>query len=95
MNDIANEPTFAWWVPTILKKKHRVISKLNSKYWESSHKYGIRLPHLVEEILKLDKENNNDLWYQAIHKEIKNGKAAFKEYEKYPDPQELRNYSKL
>ena len=78
MNDIANEPTFAWWVPTILKKKHRVVSKLKSKYWKISHKYGIRPPHWVEEALKPDKENNNDLWYQAILKEIKKVKAVFK-----------------
>ena len=63
MNYIANEPAFAWWVPIILKKKHRAITKLMSKYWKISHKYEIGLLHLVEEELKLDKENNNDLWY--------------------------------
>ena len=72
MNDIADEPAFAWWVPAILKRKHRVISKIKSKYWKISHKYGIRLLHSVEEALELDKDNNNDLSYQAILKEMKN-----------------------
>ena len=95
MNDIADEPAFAWWVPAILNRKHRLISKIKSKYWKISHKYGIRLPHSVEEALELDKENNNELWYQAILKEMKNVKAAFKEYEKCPDLQELRNNPKI
>ena len=95
MNDIADEPAYAWWIPTILKKKIMMISKIKHKYWKISHKYGVRLPHLVEEALELDKENNNDLWYQAILKEMKNVKGAFQEYKKCPDPQELQNNPKI
>ena len=43
--------------------------------------YHILWAHSVEEALELDKENNNNLWYQAILKEMKNVKAAFREYE--------------
>ena len=40
------------------------------------------VPHVmrVEEALKLDKENGNTLWYDAITKEIKNVRIAFEEW---------------
>ena len=38
---IAKEPAFAWWVPHVLKKKHHIISKVKSKYWSRTHKFGI------------------------------------------------------
>ena len=33
LNNIAEEPAFAWWVPSTLKKRNRFISKVNCKYW--------------------------------------------------------------
>ena len=41
INKIEKEPSFAWWVPHVFKKRHRIISKLKSKYWQRTHKYGI------------------------------------------------------
>ena len=46
---IAMEPAFAWWVPYTLKKRNLIISKVKSKYWHRTHKYGIRIPKSVEE----------------------------------------------
>ena len=43
---IDNLPAFAWWVPHVLKKKERIISKLKTKYWQRTHKYGIRKPEI-------------------------------------------------
>ena len=40
-NKIQEEPAFAWWVPFTIKKRERFISKLKSKYWQRTHKYGI------------------------------------------------------
>ena len=37
-NDISDEPTFAWWVPYVIKKCTRIVSKLKSKYWQRTHK---------------------------------------------------------
>ena len=34
-------PALAWWVPHVLKKRERIISKVKSKNWEMTHKYGI------------------------------------------------------
>lgn len=77
---ISKEPAFAWWVPHTLKKKQRIIAKVKSKYWQRTHKFGIRIPKTVEEARKLDRENNNTLWWDAICKEMKNVRIAFEEW---------------
>ena len=59
---IDNEPAYAWWVLMILKKRNKIIAKVKSWYWKTTHKFGLRLPHSVEEALRIDKENGNDFW---------------------------------
>ena len=39
---IDREPAFAWWVDFVRKKRDRIISKVKSKYWSRTHKYGLR-----------------------------------------------------
>ena len=48
-NDIEGEPAFAWWVPYVIKKRDSIIRKVKSKYWQKTHKYGIRVPKNVDE----------------------------------------------
>ena len=79
-NHLQEEPAFAWWLPTILKRKKRIVAKMKSKYWKTNEKFGITLPHSVEEALEIDRKNGNNLWFNAIQKEIKNVRKAFREY---------------
>ena len=44
-NAIAGEPALAWWVNDVLKRRNRIISKVKSRYWRTTHKFGIKLPH--------------------------------------------------
>ena len=39
-NRIAEEPAFKWWVSHTLRKRNRIISKVKSKYWKMTHKFG-------------------------------------------------------
>ena len=78
---IDKEPAFAWWVPHVIKKRDRIISKVKSKYWQRTHKYGIQIPKSVAEALRLDKENGNTLWWDAICQEMANVRIAFEEYD--------------
>ena len=78
---ISEEPAFAWWVPHVLKKRNRIISKVKSKYWVRTHKYGIRIPKSVKEAQQLDRENGDTLWWDAICKEMKNVLIAFEEFD--------------
>ena len=43
------EDTFAWRVPHALRTRRRMISKVKSKYWRTTHKFGMRVPKSVEE----------------------------------------------
>ena len=82
-NKTQEEPAFRWWVPCVLKKKQRIISKVKSKHWRTSHKFGLRLPHSVKEALAIDAENGNTFWRDAIQKEMKKirGHKAFEKKE--------------
>ena len=75
--DIDEEPAFKWWVHHTLRKRDRIVSKVKSKYWRTTHMFGIRVPKTVDEALQLDEENGNTFWYDAIQKEMKNVRVAF------------------
>ena len=78
---ISMEPTFAWWVPFVLKKRNRILAKVKSKYWLRTHKFGIGIPKSVEEAKKIDEQNGNTLWWDTICKEMKNVRPAFEVFE--------------
>ena len=92
-NNVVEEPAFKWWVPYTIKKKSRIISKIKSKYWVRTHKYGIRIPKSVKEAIEIDDENGNTLWWDALMKEMKNVRCAFQEYE--GDVKDLVGYTKI
>jgi len=78
---IDHEPAFNWWVPHILKKRDRIISlvkKRNPRFLKKTHKLGIEVPKTVREALDIDRRNGNTLWADAIAKEMKDVRVAFK-----------------
>ena len=75
---IDDEVAFAWWVPHTLRKRTRIIAAVNKRYFKRTHKFGIRLPKTVKEALELDKLNGNTLWQDALEKEMKAVRVAFK-----------------
>ena len=79
---IAMEPAFTWWVLYTLKKRNQIISKVKSKYWLKTHKFGIWIPKSVEEAKHLDQENGDTLWWEAICNEMRNVRPAFEVWEK-------------
>ena len=78
---IQEEPAFAWWVPHVFKKRSQIIAKVKSKYWQRTHKYGIRIPKTIKEALRIDAENGNTLWWDAIVLEMTNARVAFEVYD--------------
>jgi hypothetical protein len=55
----------------------RIVKKVKAKYWRTTHKVGIRLPKNVEKALRIDAENNNTLWRDAIEKEMSKAKISY------------------
>ena len=77
--DIQNKPAFKWWVYHTLKKRDYLIHKIKTStpHRKGRMKFGIKIPYTVEEALQLDRENGNNLWQEAIEKEMKNSRIAF------------------
>jgi len=76
-NGISHEPAFNWWVHKVLKRKNRLIKKVRSKYWRTTHKFGIAIPKSVEEAYEIDRLTGTSHWTRAIEKEMKNVRIAF------------------
>ena len=76
-NRIVEEPAFKWWVPHTLRKRNRIISKVKSRYWRTTHKFGIKLPHSVKEALEIDQATGTDFWRKALNKEMSKVKVAW------------------
>jgi hypothetical protein len=92
-NGIDDEPAFAWWVPHVMNKRKRFLKRVKSKYWERTHKYGIRIPKSIEEALEIDRENGNKLWEDSIKLEMLNNRVAFELYE--GDVSKLVGYKRI
>jgi hypothetical protein len=75
--NVHDEPAFVLWAPYILNNRNRIIDAATKRYHKSSHKFGIQVPNSWDEALKLDKENNNTMWKDAISKEMKNVRIVF------------------
>jgi hypothetical protein len=68
---------------------------VKSLYWKTSHKFGIELPHTVEEAFAIDKRNGNNFWRKVIEKEMSKikGMGAFEQY-KNASQQQLKDGSR-
>ena len=89
-NRIVDEPAFKWWVPHVLRRRNRIISKVKRRYWRTTHKFGIRLPKSVEEALLIDRLTGTDYWRKAINKEMSKVKVAWKLHDGHT-PEQVRN----
>ena len=64
-NKIQDEPALAWWVSYTLKKIIAIISKIKTKLWKKTQKYGIQIPRSLKEAKAIDIENGNNLWEES------------------------------
>ena len=55
-----------------------MINAIKTRYAKRTHKFGIRVPSTVEEALAIDKATNTTFWHDAIQKEMRNNRIAFK-----------------
>ena len=77
-NRIADQSALKWRVPTVLRKRNRIVSKVKSRYWKMTHKFGVRVPKTVQEALAIDEETGTDFWKNALGKEMSKVKVAWK-----------------
>ena len=60
-----------------MRKRNRYVVKVMSRYWKTSHKFGTRIPHSVEEALRIDRDTGTNHWRDAIRKEMIHERPAF------------------
>ena len=93
-NGIDREPAFYWWVPHVLRKRNRIISKLKKRYWRTTHKFGVRVPKDVAEALYIDSIEGNTFWFDSLKKEMDKIMVAF-DIKHDITPDSIRGDSKL
>ena len=76
--DLVESPAFKWWVSYTLKKRDQIIAKVQHRLIKKNYKYGHQVPNSVKEAYEFDKEHGNTRWKDAIAKEMKNVRIAFK-----------------
>jgi hypothetical protein len=54
-------PGFFWWAPHVLKKRTRSIADVTKRYHKRTHKFGIEVPKIWDDCVRLYKENDNTL----------------------------------
>jgi hypothetical protein len=75
--NLEDAPAFVWWVPRVLKKRSRIIAEVTKRYHNRTHTFGVEVPKSWDDCVRLDKENDNTLWQDAVRKEMKNVRIAF------------------
>jgi hypothetical protein len=50
---------------------------VKKKYWWMMHKFGCKLPHLVEKALEIDRQMGTDHWWRALNKEMAKVKVVW------------------
>jgi hypothetical protein len=76
-NRIDTEPAFEWWVPTVLRRRKRIIKGAVNRHQRAGYKFGIALPHNIADAKRLDQEAGNTLWMDALRKEMDAVMIAF------------------
>ena len=71
-NKLVSESAFQSWIPTTVRRRDRIISKLHKRYMQRQQKFGIDLRKNVQEAYLLDAKNGKTKWENAISKEMKN-----------------------
>ena len=88
-SEISDELTLNWWVTETLRHRDRIISKVKSNYWYTSHKFVIRVPKTEKEAYEIDRQSGTDFWTKAIAKEMTNIRIVFEKLDSVT-PDEMR-----
>ena len=63
---ISVDPPFDLWVPHTLQKRNETIANVKSKYWLKTHKFGIKVPKNMKQVIEFDHENVNTFWWDVV-----------------------------
>jgi hypothetical protein len=75
---LLDTPSFVWWAPYVPKKRIINIAAVTKCYHKRTHKFGIEVTNSWDDCVRLDKNKDNTLWQDAVRREMKNVRIAFK-----------------
>jgi hypothetical protein len=70
-------PAFVWGDPYVLKKRSRIIAAITKRFHKRTHKFGVEVPKIWDDCVRLDKENGNTLWQDEARKDMNNVRIVF------------------
>jgi len=62
---------------TVLRRRDRIISSVKARITKSTHRFGIEIPTSKAHAIEIDRKNGNQLWQEALEKEMNNIGVAF------------------
>jgi hypothetical protein len=62
---------------TTIRRRNAILSAVNAIFQKKTHKFGIELPTSINHVRELDRVNENNLWMEALQKEMFNMGIAF------------------
>jgi hypothetical protein len=66
--NLLDAPDFVLWVPFVLKKRSHIFADVTKQYHKRTQKFGIEAPKSLDDCVRLDKENGNTIWKDAVRK---------------------------
>ena len=76
--DLDHSPGFDWWVRHTLKKRDKIVSAVKHRLVKKSFKYGHKVPNSIQEAFVLDRKYGTTRWRDAVAREMKNVRVAFR-----------------
>jgi hypothetical protein len=58
-----------------------MISRVKTKYWQTTKKFGIELPKNVRDVYEIDRKTGTNFWCWDIEKEMKKIHEAMQEFD--------------
>ena len=74
---ISDKPEISWWVAFTFKNRDRIIDTVKSRVGKKTHKFGIEFPMYIENANRLDANNWDMLWQDAIANDMYQVLVAF------------------
>jgi hypothetical protein len=56
---LLDSPDFVWRASHVLKKRSISIASVTKRHHKRTHKFGIEVPKIWDDCVRLDKENDN------------------------------------
>ena len=60
------QPAFSWWVHQTLKVRDKIVVAATRRMRQSKFKFGVEVPRDLDHVKKLDTDNGNTFWMDAL-----------------------------